>query len=437
MCGLVGVAGNLYQKDLDVFQDLLWVDALRGMHNTGVVTINGDGSHELLKVEGNTAFLLAEPEYPSMLKQNNRVIIGHNRHATIGSTDWTNAHPYVYENVIGAHNGTLHGKSVSVLPDFKELGTDSAALYSAINDSSIEEVIPQLQGAWALVWYDRRAHTLNFLRNDQRPLSYAFSANGQTLYWASDSWMLRGVLARRDITISKQGVMLLTENKLITFDVPGGWGAFAMPTVTDLKGYSAPPFVKPAGQELAGLMDKWSAKDPTPTYNQRTPAEKAADALLRRSERENKPSATVVPHASPQETGNTAPWDESDIPPALLDTAFVLGAKAGAEGKSVSQNPFSKRTKQSTAWLRGRAHGLDQYMKNLAPSKKPLTIKGFNGEFLTESEWRNRTGSCCSWCDAPVEFGDPIQFYDRESFFCAPCVDGTDLTREYIAPMRA
>mgnify|MGYP001616630135 CR=1 FL=1 len=40
MCGLVGVAGNLFKKDTDAFTQLLFVDTLRGDHSTGVQSVN-------------------------------------------------------------------------------------------------------------------------------------------------------------------------------------------------------------------------------------------------------------------------------------------------------------------------------------------------------------------------------------------------------------
>jgi len=54
-----------------------------------------------------------------------------------------------------------------------------------------------LDGAFSLVWHDTRNNTLNFARNDERPLCLAY-AHG-IVYWASEELMLRWLLDRNKI----------------------------------------------------------------------------------------------------------------------------------------------------------------------------------------------------------------------------------------------
>src|SRR3546814_3133548 len=101
--------------------------------------------------------------------------VGHNRFATKGKVNDLNAHPFHYGNIVGAHNGTLEKSSWDALD--KKLGedtdVDSQAIIKSIATFGIEETVPLLQGAWALVWFDMEAQTLNFLRKDERPLLWA------------------------------------------------------------------------------------------------------------------------------------------------------------------------------------------------------------------------------------------------------------------------
>src|SRR6185369_5091848 len=49
-------------------------------------------------------------------------------------------------------------------------------------------------GAWAITWYDQNEGSLNFLRNQHRPLRYAFEQGFQRMFWASEWWMIREAL---------------------------------------------------------------------------------------------------------------------------------------------------------------------------------------------------------------------------------------------------
>lgn len=115
------------------------------------------------------------------------VVAVHARAATIGDVSTENAHPFVTTNLIGMHNGTVSGK-------FKgkdDYGTDSEAIYQLIDEIGLKPAIKEIgvSAAYALVWYDMRDHSLNFLRNSQRPLHFYQSAG--TLYWSSDHKDLR------------------------------------------------------------------------------------------------------------------------------------------------------------------------------------------------------------------------------------------------------
>lgn len=197
MCGLVGMAGDLTSGWKDVFTELLIVDSVRGMHGTGVAAIRRyENRVNLVKMPVPSQALIMTNEYNSAIKDPIKVLIGHNRYATIGKKNVENSHPFQFSDVVGAHNGTLYSGSRKRLDPAEYYGTDSEAIYANLNDEGIRKTVDELDGAWALTWYDATNNTINFLRNDKRPLFYGYSDDRCTLFWASELEMLKFVLSR-------------------------------------------------------------------------------------------------------------------------------------------------------------------------------------------------------------------------------------------------
>lgn len=196
MCGHVGIAGKLEMKDELTMKRLLILDYFRGPDSTGLAAIRHDGEAHLAKIASNPVDLFDMSKFKSALSgSSSKVFIGHNRLATRGNVNNVNAHPYHFGNIVGAHNGTLETKDKWALEDAigEKFDVDSQALFSAIDKLGIENVIPMMHSsdnatnssAWALVWYDQTQGTLNFLRNQHRPLWYGFDKEFKRIFWAS------------------------------------------------------------------------------------------------------------------------------------------------------------------------------------------------------------------------------------------------------------
>lgn len=196
MCGHVGIAGNLEFKDEATMKRLLLIDYLRGPDSTGIAAIRKNGEAVISKGALNPIDLFDMPKFKSALNAyQSKVFLGHNRAATKGVVNNVNAHPYEVDHIVGAHNGTLDPVSYADLEKLldEKFGTDSHAIIAGIAKFGVEEIIPMLSsgagatgGAWSLVWMDREQNTLNFLRNDQRPMWYAYSEDFKKLFWASE-----------------------------------------------------------------------------------------------------------------------------------------------------------------------------------------------------------------------------------------------------------
>lgn len=200
MCGIVGVAGTgpCSHQMKEFFTQLLHHDVIRGHHATGVAAI--DTIDRSLVVEKKA---IASPEFLQekevmdnlfAVRHNFNIYVGHNRFATSGAKDDDdNAHPFIHGDIVGVHNGSL--RKQSRLDDHKDFVVDSDNLFYQLNKTGLDDMLTKTDGAFALVWYDRKDNSLNFLRNDERPLAIAKLSNGYWV-WASEIGMLRWLVKR-------------------------------------------------------------------------------------------------------------------------------------------------------------------------------------------------------------------------------------------------
>jgi predicted glutamine amidotransferase len=194
MCGLVGVIGAIGAVERAAFEKLLIFDQVRGKDSTGVAVIGADGEASIIKRLGSPDVILDSREYSAKASRaNNLALIGHNRFATQGGVSAVNAHPFEIGKIVGAHNGTIHNKDKLGF-DGKSHPVDSFMLYEHLSHFGVRETISKLNSysdAYALTWWDSDNETMNFLRNEDRPLFFAETSD--CLFWASEAWMLEGI----------------------------------------------------------------------------------------------------------------------------------------------------------------------------------------------------------------------------------------------------
>lgn len=255
MCGLIGIAGKLQYKDEATMKRLFLLDFFRGPDSTGLAAIRGNGDCRLVKLPSHPLDLFDSSKFKEALNgMQSTVFIGHNRAATRGVVSHGNAHPYQFDHIIGAHNGTLTTESHKELEKLavEKFPVDSQALFAAISRVGIEETMKAMEtgssmstGAWSLVWYDQKQSTLNFLRNKWRPMWYAFNEEFDRIFWASEWPMIDGA-----IRLSGQDYKLFMNDKghrfwqteedvLYTFDVDklkAGGKERPKPLAKELKG---------------------------------------------------------------------------------------------------------------------------------------------------------------------------------------------------------
>lgn len=438
MCGLVGVAGVLTQKDKDAFRTLLVLDTLRGPHSTGVAAVDKDGEWGLAKKKGNSWDLFDSREYNSVMSQLSYVLIGHNRYATKGRINNINAHPFEFQHVVGAHNGTI--RKQQNLIDHKEFEVDSENIYHSINEIGLEDTLAVLDGAYALTYWDKRTEDLVLLRNSERPLCYTFSEDGKTLYWASEEWMLNVALSRCGL---KHGEVIdVRPCNIYRFKIDRKYQPD--PIVTHIQGFKEykappPPVVKHQtslhGNYRGGyLPGKQNPPSGVSSTGQNQPLHKGpVFSQLVGSVAE----FTIEGHQQNHYKqwyikGLLKEFPEVEVrvyaaPDSALWNSMTANYDSLWEGTITS---FSKVG--DMGYINMRLSSVAQVIDEDYDGDDDTAV-GYNNKLLTEEQFKHNTRNGCAWCSVKVEMKDAPDLYwvADDSFVCSDCQQVEEV-QEYI-----
>jgi hypothetical protein len=195
-------SGTPTVAEIRLLKGLLLVDQIRGEHATGVAKVNVRTNEVAIHKRAYNAvdYLTLEATEEFLSKDMGQLYIGHNRYATMGDkSKHENAHPFQHEHITMVHNGGVDHHALHLLEghDDKEVTVDSQMVCMTIAKHGIKKAVEEyLSGAFALVWWDSNERSLNFIRNEDRPLWIAVMTNGSYV-WASEKGML-DVFLKRD-----------------------------------------------------------------------------------------------------------------------------------------------------------------------------------------------------------------------------------------------
>lgn len=190
------MAGDIAYADKQRFKLFLDVCQARGRDSTGVAMIERSmDNYRGIKRVGPPSFLFDSKTYDETIDTGGvcSALLGHCRHKTVGDVSNQTAHPFDFpdQKIIGMHNGTL--RSYYNLDTYASGKVDSEVMLGHLAINGPEDTFSKTEGAWAVVWWDGEAKTLNFIRNNERPLWFTWSADMTKIFWASETWMFGAI----------------------------------------------------------------------------------------------------------------------------------------------------------------------------------------------------------------------------------------------------
>lgn len=267
MCGIIGYISTrhngLYSRDLDLIEQMLIFNMVRGKDSTGVFCRKSNSDIIGTKTASHPMHLFETSQWEDFRREataTGRFVIGHGRAATRGEVKNDNAHPFVENNIILVHNGTLH-RTKNITDVTTEV--DSHAIAHALAEKPPAEVIKELDGAFALVWFDIETNKLHAVRNNERPLCILQDAD-EGFIICSEEW-IGGIPAARQGRKIKN-VAQMPVGTLVTWDagkrnVMTTEQVSVRPEATDWEsyhghaGYRRPPGASPASNATREAVD--------------------------------------------------------------------------------------------------------------------------------------------------------------------------------------
>lgn len=471
MCGIVGMAGDFSYQEKDAFTDMLTVCQVRGRDSTGVFSVRYNDEVRWMKDIGSPERLIDSKHYDKWLLEGvPKVLVGHCRHKTTGAVNRHNAHPFEIDHIIGVHNGTL--VSAYKMKHNAEYDVDSQVLYRNIAEYGIEEAISEIPdgSAYALVWWDSKEKTLNFLRNEKRPLYFTWSSDLKTLLWASETWMFGAYHRGFQLWGGGEDGKVFYElpvDTLFSFEVDGNPGkdkpALKMHPMRIIKpakpekggtGSSVVPFRGPYGNAW-GIFDD---DDEAPIYNvnyqngkeSAAPAGKEGDSVPApfRSGSQDQDDQSVEASRSGSEKENNSQGSpgESSSTKSSSTGAEHRSSMTSDSGQDSKSSKSTKRQILSTTSLtsnnspsnnNGRSSASCETVSKLLSPKRMTSVRTVAGvsyitDNMTKQEWsfhefHKNTNGICGFCHTPIgDEREVFAFIKPEKFICTNCVGETE-----------
>lgn len=427
MCGLVGVMKrDLGLGEVNRFRDLYTVAQLRGDDGAGMfvvpragpnkpVPLNGKHGIKTARTTWSSGHLVTTKEFYDAIKCDASIMVGHARQPTRGGSTLEMVHPHRAGHIIMVHNGTMNYVNGNSL---KTGESDSKAICRALFEGDPQKFVQNSYGAYALIWVDLEKQTLNFLRNDERPLWFCEEkdtmVNGQvtTLWWASEPWMMTMTLSRYpSYNKDKMRVFQLPKNEHWSFPLDVDYFLNEATVEKCEKKYSVSTYNDGAAYGYGGYngRDAWEAwDDATPfvggtTKNTKT---ETSTALRVIGTSDKSDQFSYIPPEHRQTTGERL---------AAYPSVVLKSSKANADLAS------AKATKKEDV------PQADFFRKDLS---------FFQVKNYVEAVDLINAGPCC-WCSTSPPFVSdvtpkiyPVRFSaDKKDYICHECLKDEDAQR--------
>lgn len=427
MCGLVGVFGDLGVYEKKIFSTMLQLDVIRGKDSTGVFAVDRKGECELHKLPITPTDFLETSAAQRVITHSDTALFGHNRAATRGKVNRSNAHPFHHGAITMMHNGTL--RSVYNLEKSAQFDTDSEAIaynLSVIEPSEAPKLIEKLNGSFALIWHDARDNSVNIVRNSERPLHYMETVRGDVVYFSSELGILYASASREGFDIDSNPTKYIRE-------VPEGLMFKLTKDGKKVKNTKIEVNVKKktVGVGVGAKYTGTANKTPTPTGQNQSypPTEKLWDMTGQ------KRNSWVEAYVSS--------WTKTGLP----STRNTLGTLVC----SMAKDPYCKvilygvpEPDEGTdsidvklSWISSTSHG-----NNKATSGYAVTINGSDWRYRVKEEKQDNVLSLphktsrvceCVNCGESIFEGDPYMEALGVGTVCGKCYYGDSEVRDLLS----
>lgn len=430
----------MFGNEEKMFRRLLELDTIRGPHSTGILFVSNWSNADVIKKVGTPWELWGLRSIEDKFKTSSKVLLGHNRWATQGKVNNTNAHPFELGSIIGAHNGTLTTRYS--LADHAKFEVDSENIFHHMNLHGVQDTIKKLNGAFTLTWWNKAEKTLNFVRNNERPLHFAYTNDNKTIFWASEAWMITVAAFQCGVDIDR--VNELPVGFHYSFSMPdvaaGNYPVVTNPTINRVELYEPPVYSRPSHSPVRG-----GNVSPFPPQ-QRTPV-----VIEKKEELERVVTSASASYMEYQKR-------------MLKQVEFEVYAEAEANNQkyiqayAVDDDRISVRcyaTPDSHLWkkLLASTHTFTGMVKSFtsnggmhltvdlrsimevveADKDTPDMYVGFQGVILDEAEYTELTAKGCAWCSTPatVDDAEDIVWIGHKDHVCGDCKE-FECVQDYI-----
>ena len=213
----------------------IFLDTLRGEDGAGILAVNSNmEDYDVLKCEYTPpmlSWIFPDNFKDGLVVGDMCLLMGHNRFPTMGGISYEGTHPFEFEHLVGAHNGTLISYELERLDSYDRCETDSEQMFYEMNRvmggdtedfKTVPHVIKGLYGAKAMSWWNKKEKVLSFYRNQQRPLWFCQAKDSSHTFWSSDKTFFERALRKANKDVKDYTVYEFEMFKLSTMRFADG-----------------------------------------------------------------------------------------------------------------------------------------------------------------------------------------------------------------------
>lgn len=422
MCGIVGVISLSKISSIKEkwFKNALYIDALRGMHSTGILSINSAFEPSIIKKALPAGDFLDLKQVDKLFFGQHRVLLGHNRFASKGAINNRNAHPFTHDHITMVHNGTL--TYFNNLKGCKEFTVDSEALCYSLAVDGAKETLEKLQGSFSIVWWDNNEKTMNFIRNEERPMYTAFCDNNETIVFASEPEIITWLSSRLDTIFKHEEPIATDAGKLYTLQIGDNTDKTLVPKVTELnlesfmseQIYHGNPYGRSEGRTYFPKDIK--TKDKLAKYNIKINQRIDFGYITKEKDIGGKCKVIGYMINSPYLPVKIFNMDSRDFNYDENMTGKIVNVSTKLVGNLIELILNPKSIKYAPSG----------FVETLEDASNAIILyTGYNGETWTEEEFNNYTKNGCAHCccDIIASDCDKIEWIMRDAVLCEDCSD--------------